>query len=136
MKSRGLHRLGVIASTAIVWTFAEILTAAGAYNKRSQRVQLSCRSDRSGLISASPWIRVPRPFQWGRPSFHVSSIFPAIAASLVATVESTGMFIAAARLGSATPIPPSVLGRGVGWLGIGTLMDAFFGAATGSTASV
>ncbi|ESW15124.1 hypothetical protein PHAVU_007G046400 [Phaseolus vulgaris] len=136
MKSRGADRFAIIVSIGIAWAFAEILTAAGAYNKRSPKTQLSCRTDRSGLISAAPWIRVPYPFQWGRPSFNAGDAFAVIAASLVAIVESTGTFIAASRFGSATPVPPSVLSRGVGWLGIGTLLDGIFGSGTGSTASV
>ncbi|WVY96730.1 hypothetical protein V8G54_028881 [Vigna mungo] len=136
MKSRGADRFAVMVSIGIAWAFAEILTAAGAYNKRSPRTQLSCRTDRSGLISAAPWIRVPYPFQWGRPSFNAGDAFAVISASLVAIVESTGTFIAASRFGSATPVPPSVLSRGVGWLGIGTLLDGLFGTGTGSTASV
>ncbi|MED6134123.1 N alpha-acetyl-transferase [Stylosanthes scabra] len=70
------------------------------------------------------------------PSFNAGDAFAMAAASLVAIVESTGTFIAVSRFGSATPIPPSVLSRGVGWLGISNLVDAFFGTATGSTASV
>ncbi|XP_020201966.1 nucleobase-ascorbate transporter 4 [Cajanus cajan] len=136
MKSRAPDRFAIIVSIGIAWVFAEILTAAGAYNKRSPKTQLSCRTDRSGLISAAPWIRVPYPFQWGRPSFNAGDTFAMVAACLVAIVESTGTFIAASRFGSATPVPPSVLSRGVGWLGIGTLLDGFFGTATGSTASV
>ncbi|OIV91146.1 hypothetical protein TanjilG_30368 [Lupinus angustifolius] len=136
LKSRGFDRFALVVSIGIAWAFAEILTAAGAYNKRSQKTQLSCRTDRSGLISAAPWIRVPYPFQWGRPSFNAGDVFTVIAASIVAIIESTGAFIAASRFGSATPIPPSVLSRGVGWLGIGTLLDGFFGTVTGSTASV
>ncbi|XP_004496870.1 nucleobase-ascorbate transporter 4 [Cicer arietinum] len=136
MKSRGVDRVAIIVSVGIAWAFAEILTAAGAYNKRSPNTQFSCRTDRSGLISAASWVRVPYPFQWGRPSFNAGDAFAMIAASLVAIVESTGTFIAASRFGSATPVPPSVLSRGVGWLGIGTLLDGFFGTATGSTASV
>ena len=31
-------------------------------------------------------------------------------------LQSTGTFFATARYGSATPVPPSVIGRGVGWL--------------------
>ncbi|RZB89125.1 Nucleobase-ascorbate transporter 4 [Glycine soja] len=84
--------------------------------KRSSITQSSCRTDRSGLISAAPWIRVPYPFQWGPPSFSAGDIFATVAASLVAIVESTGTFIAAWRLSKATPILASVLGRGVGWL--------------------
>jgi len=30
-------------------------------------------------------------------------------------LQSTGGFIAVARLASATPVPPSVLSRGIGW---------------------
>ncbi|XP_022634570.1 nucleobase-ascorbate transporter 4-like [Vigna radiata var. radiata] len=88
MKSRGADRFAVMVSIGIVWAFAEILTAAGAYNKRSPRTQLSCRTDRSGLISAAPWIRVPYPFQWERPSFNAGDAFAVIAASLVAIVET------------------------------------------------
>ncbi|XP_061373876.1 nucleobase-ascorbate transporter 4 [Gastrolobium bilobum] len=136
LKSRGADRYAILVSVGIVWAFAEILTAAGAYNKRSPNTQISCRTDRSGLISAAPWIRVPYPFQWGRPSFNAGDAFAMIAACLVAIVESSGTFIAASRFGSATHIPPSILSRGVGWLGIGTLLNGFFGAVTGSTASV
>ena len=31
-------------------------------------------------------------------------------------LQSTGTFFATARYGSATPVPPSVISRGVGWL--------------------
>lgn len=44
--------------------------------------------------------------------------------------------MAAARLASATPPPAYVLSRGIGWQGIGTLLDGLFGTGTGSTVSV
>ena len=31
-------------------------------------------------------------------------------------MQSTGTFYAAARYGSATPVPPSVISRGAGWI--------------------
>ncbi|KAI5401059.1 N alpha-acetyl-transferase, variant 2 [Lathyrus oleraceus] len=136
MRSKGVDRVAIIVTIGIAWLFAEILTAAGAYNKRPQLTQFNCRTDRSGLITAARWISLPYPLQWGTPSFNAGDIFAMIAASLVAIVESTGTFIAASRFGSATPVPPSVLSRGVGWLGIGTFLDGIFGAATGSAASV
>ncbi|XWS39854.1 hypothetical protein CRYUN_Cryun18bG0090500 [Craigia yunnanensis] len=126
----------ILFSIAILWTYAEILTAAGAYNNRAPKTQFSCRTDRPGLISAAPWIRVPYPFQWGRPSFNAGDAVAVIAASFVAIIESTGTFIAASRYASATPMPPSVLSRGVGWLGVGILLDGLFGTGSGSTASV
>ncbi|KAK4284467.1 hypothetical protein QN277_001296 [Acacia crassicarpa] len=136
VKTRGADRFAVIVTIIIAWVFAEILTVAGAYNKRSPKTQFSCRTDRSGLVSAAPWLRVPYPFQWGRPSFDAGHIFVTLASSVVAIIESTGTFIAAARYGSATHIPTSVFSRGVGWLGIGTLVNGFLGTGVGPTASV
>ncbi|GKV19808.1 hypothetical protein SLEP1_g30026 [Rubroshorea leprosula] len=130
------ERFAVLFSVAIVWVYAEILTAAGAYDHRSPKTQLSCRTDRSGLLSAAPWIKVPYPFQWGTPYFEAGDAFAMMAAAFVAIIESTGTYIAATRFGSATHIPPSILSRGIGWLGIGILLDGLFGTASGSTASV
>ncbi|KAG8390978.1 hypothetical protein BUALT_Bualt01G0140000 [Buddleja alternifolia] len=172
-------RYALLFSVAIVWIYAEILTWSGAFKKSKQG---SCRTDGSGLISATPWLYIPFPFQWGPPTFGFGQILASIVASFVASMEalhstlfiyiqrmskiklslktfilhilikltalnlffafivdywqSTGSFIAAARYGSATPVPPSVISRGVGWLGIGTLLNALFGSITGSTAVV
>ncbi|CAK7330191.1 unnamed protein product [Dovyalis caffra] len=52
----------------------------------------------------------------GGPTFKAGDIFAMMAACFVAVVESTGTIIAASRYGSATPLPPSVLSRGIGWL--------------------
>ncbi|KAF6136872.1 hypothetical protein GIB67_018911 [Kingdonia uniflora] len=130
------ERLAVLLSVAIVWVYAHILTAAGAYKNKSPKTQFSCRTDRSGLLAAAPWVRVPYPFQWGAPTFEAGEVFAMMAASFVSLIESTGTFIAASRYGSATHIPPSVLSRGVGWQGMGTLLNGFFGTVTGSAVSV
>ncbi|KAG6522797.1 hypothetical protein ZIOFF_019952 [Zingiber officinale] len=109
----------LIISVGIVWLFALILTLGGAYRHAPRRTQLHCRTDRSGLIGASPWIRIPYPFQWGTPTFDAGEAFAMMVASFVALVESTGGFIAVSRLASATQVPPSVLSRGnwsfAGW---------------------
>ncbi|PHT32010.1 Nucleobase-ascorbate transporter 6 [Capsicum baccatum] len=81
-------------------------------------------------------IRVPYPFQWGAPSFDAGEAFAMMMATFVALVESTGAFIAVARYASATPMPPSILSRGVGWQGIGILLSGLFGTGNGSSASV
>lgn len=54
-KSSMFHRYAVLFSVAVVWAFAEILTVAGAYNGKPPNTQISCRTDRAGLISAAPW---------------------------------------------------------------------------------
>ncbi|KAJ8447517.1 hypothetical protein Cgig2_019511 [Carnegiea gigantea] len=110
------RRHAIIITVGLAWAFAAVLTVAGAFKHSSPKTQFYCRTDRSGLFSAAPWIRFPYPFQWGRPILNIGDGIAMTAAAFVALVESTGTFIAAARFGSATPIPPSVFGRGVGWL--------------------
>uniref|UniRef100_A0A2C9VKT8 Uncharacterized protein n=1 Tax=Manihot esculenta TaxID=3983 RepID=A0A2C9VKT8_MANES len=90
---------GITISIAVVWTFDEILTVSGVYDNTSPQTQANCRTDRSGLISAAPWIRIPNPFQWGHPTFEVRDVCLVMVASLVATVESIGTFSASSRLG-------------------------------------
>ncbi|KAF8390359.1 hypothetical protein HHK36_024884 [Tetracentron sinense] len=130
------ERFAVIFSVVIVWVYAHLLTVGGAYNHAAPKTQLSCRTDRAGIIDAAPWIRVPYPFQWGAPTFDAGDAFAMMAASFVALVESTGAFIAVSRFSSATPLPPSILSRGVGWQGIGILYSGLFGTVTGSSVSV
>ncbi|XP_042452235.1 nucleobase-ascorbate transporter 6-like isoform X2 [Zingiber officinale] len=129
-------RFSVIFSITIVWFYAYLLTVGGAYRHSPPKTQLHCRTDRSGLVGGAPWIRVPYPFQWGAPTFDAGEAFAMMAASFVALVESTGTFIAVTRYASATPCPPSVLSRGIGWQGIGILLDGIFGTANGSSVSV
>ncbi|KAG9135106.1 hypothetical protein Leryth_011594 [Lithospermum erythrorhizon] len=131
-----LDRFAVLLSVGIVWAYAALLTVAGAYNNKSPVTQFSCRVDRAGLVSGASWIRFPYPWQWGRPTLDAGEALVMVAAAFVSLVESTGAFIAAARFGSATHIPPSVLSRGAGWLGIGILLDGLWGAPSGSTVSV
>lgn len=129
-------RFAVIITVAIVWIYAHLLTVGGAYNGAAPRTQASCRTDRSGLIDGAPWIRVPYPFQWGAPSFDAGEAFAMMVVSFVALVESTGAFIAVSRYASATPPPPSILSRGVGWQGIGILISGLFGTVNGCSVSV
>ncbi|XP_055834937.1 putative nucleobase-ascorbate transporter 10 [Solanum dulcamara] len=126
-------RFAMLVSIAIVWFYAAILTWSGAYKNANEA---NCRTDSSGLIAGSPWIDMPYLFQWGVPTFKFGDAFTMMIASFVASVESTGVFHASARYGSATPVPPSVISRGVGWLGIGTMLNAVFGGVTGCAATV
>lgn len=135
-KSHVFDRFAVIFSVVIVWIYAHLLTVGGAYKNKSDRTQLSCRTDRAGIIGAAPWIRVPYPFQWGAPTFDAGEAFAMMVASFVTLVESTGAFIAVARYASATPMPPSVLSRGIGWQGVGILFSGIFGTGNGSSVSV
>ncbi|KAH7858282.1 hypothetical protein Vadar_021967 [Vaccinium darrowii] len=129
-------RFAVIFSVIIVWIYAHLLTVGGVYKNAPPKTQVSCRTDRAGIIGAAPWIRVPYPFQWGAPTFDAGEAFAMMAASFVALVESTGAFIAVSRYASATPLPHSILSRGVGWQGVGILFSGIFGTGNGSSVSV
>lgn len=131
-----LERFALLLCIGLVWVFAAILTAAGAYNNVKQQTKISCRTDRSFLMSSAPWIRIPYPFQWGTPIFKASHVFGMMGAALVVSAESTGTFFAASRLSGATAPPAYVLSRSVGLQGIGLLLEGIFGAAVGNTASV
>ncbi|KAH8488113.1 hypothetical protein H0E87_023977 [Populus deltoides] len=131
-----LEMFGLLICVGIIWAFAAILTVAGAYNNVGYQTKQSCRTDRSYLVSSSPWVRVPYPFQWGAPKFRASHVFGMIGAALVSSAESTGTFFAAARLAGATSPPAHVLSRSIGLQGVGLLLNGIFGAAVGTTASV
>ncbi|KAG4964897.1 hypothetical protein GLYMA_14G079400v4 [Glycine max] len=131
-----LERFALLLCIAVIWAFAAILTVAGAYNTAKSQTQVSCRTDRSYLMSSAPWIKVPYPFQWGTPIFRASHVFGMMGAALVSSAESTGAFFAAARLSGATPPPAHVLSRSIGMQGIGMLLEGIFGSIVGTTVSV
>ncbi|GJW79061.1 putative nucleobase-ascorbate transporter 10 [Tanacetum coccineum] len=152
-------RFAVLFSVPITWTCAGILTWSGAYNKSTETFN-PCRTDSSGLINGAPWIYVPYPFQWGTPTFDAGDVMVMIFASFVSSIEvsslsklsvhhfipefmskafhvqSTGSFLATARYRSATPVPPSILSRGIGWLGLGSFLGGLCGSVTGFSASM
>ncbi|KAK1642993.1 hypothetical protein QYE76_060798 [Lolium multiflorum] len=130
------ERFAVVMSVAVVWLYAFFLTVGGAYKGAAQKTQFHCRTDRSGLVGGASWISVPYPFQWGAPTFDAGECFAMMAAAFVALVESTGAFIAVSRYASATPCPPSIMSRGIGWQGVGILLGGLFGTASGSSVSV
>lgn len=129
-------RFALLICVALLWAYAHLLTASGAYKHRPELTKVHCRTDKSHLLSATPWIKLPYPLQWGAPTFDAGHTFGMMAAVLVSQIESTGAYIAASRLASATPPPAYVLSRGIGWQGIGILLDGLFGTGTGSTVSV
>ncbi|XP_047947848.1 nucleobase-ascorbate transporter 2 [Salvia hispanica] len=131
-----LERFALLLSVTVIWAYAHLLTASGAYKHHPEQTQMNCRTDRANLISSAPWIKIPYPLQWGAPIFNAGHAFGMMAAVLVSMIESTGAYKAASRLASATPPPAHVLSRGIGWQGIGILLDGMFGTVTGSTVSV
>ncbi|CAA2989982.1 nucleobase-ascorbate transporter 10, partial [Olea europaea subsp. europaea] len=68
------------------------------------------------------------PVPMGPPTVRAGEIFATVMAAFVASTElytlyslfnlSTGLYLEAARYGSTTPVPPSVISRGIGWLAV------------------
>ncbi|GLJ54207.1 hypothetical protein SUGI_1162210 [Cryptomeria japonica] len=102
----------------------------------SDLTKVHCCTDQSHLLSSTPWVKFPYPLQWGAPTFNAGHTFGMMAPILVSMIESTAAYLAASRNASATPPPTYVLSRGIGWQGIGILLDGLFGTGTGSTVSV
>ncbi|OEL22981.1 Nucleobase-ascorbate transporter LPE1 [Dichanthelium oligosanthes] len=86
-------RCSVLVTVVIVWIYAEILTAAGAYNERGPVTQFSCRTDRAGIIQGSPWVRFPYPFQWGYPIFCFQDCLAMMAASFASLIEGISIIL-------------------------------------------
>ncbi|KAJ7542054.1 hypothetical protein O6H91_10G087500 [Diphasiastrum complanatum] len=130
------ERFPILLSVPIIWVYAHILTVGGAYKNASDKGKMHCRTDRAHLVDDSPWVRIPYPLEWGSPTFNAGDVFAVMASVLVAQVESTATIYGVSRLSNATPPPPFIVGRGIGWLGIGTLLAGLFGTLTGPTVSV
>ncbi|XP_042491400.1 nucleobase-ascorbate transporter 1-like isoform X1 [Macadamia integrifolia] len=130
------ERFSILISIIIIWTFSFLLTVVGTYKHASAKTKTSCRADSAHLLSSAPWIKLPYPLEWGPPTFHAGHSFAMMAAVFVSQIESTAAYIAASRFAMATPPPAHVLSRGIGWQGVGVMLDGLFGTVTGSTVSV
>lgn len=98
--------LQVPLSIMLIWTYAFFLTAGGAYNykgcnpdipssnilidacRKHAYTMKHCRTDVSNAWRAAAWVRIPYPFQWGIPIFHLRTSMIMIIVSLVASVDS------------------------------------------------
>ncbi|TQD94669.1 hypothetical protein C1H46_019721 [Malus baccata] len=51
-----LERFAFLISITVIWAYAHLLTASGAYKHRPDITQVNCRTDRANLISSAPWL--------------------------------------------------------------------------------
>ncbi|KAG2243037.1 hypothetical protein Bca52824_095122 [Brassica carinata] len=92
-----------------------------------------CRTDASNAWTTSPWLRIPYPFQWGFPYFHMRTCIIMIFVSLVSSVDSVGTYHAASMLVNARRPTRGVVSRGVALEGFCSLLAGIWGSGTGST---
>ena len=51
-----LERFALLISITVIWAYAHLLTASGAYKHHPEQTQVNCRTDRANLISSAPWL--------------------------------------------------------------------------------
>ncbi|KAL0686613.1 hypothetical protein Bca4012_086290 [Brassica carinata] len=144
------HRIfriyAVPLSALIVWTYALFLTVGGAYDykgcnadipssnilinecKKHAYTMKHCRTDASNAWTTSPWLRIPYPFQWGFPYFHMRTCIVMIFVSLVASVDSVGTYHATSMLVNAKRPTRGVVSRGVALEGFCSLLAGIWGS--------
>ncbi|KAA8546700.1 hypothetical protein F0562_003069 [Nyssa sinensis] len=138
-------------SVIIIWTYAFFLTTGGAYNykgcspdipssnilidscKKHAYTMKHCRTDVSNAWRTAAWVRIPYPFQWGIPVFHLRTSIIMIIVSLVASVDSVGTYHTAAMRINLKPPTPRIVSRGIGLEGFCSILAGLWGSGTGST---
>ncbi|KAD5960676.1 hypothetical protein E3N88_12148 [Mikania micrantha] len=138
-------------SIVIIWAYAFFLTAGGAYNYKgcSPNIPVSnmlndscikhaytmkhCRTDASNAWETADWIRIPYPFQWGIPIFHLKTSIIMIIVSLVASVDSVGTYYSASMHINAKPPTRGIVSRGIGLEGFCSVLAGLWGTGAGST---
>ncbi|CAM1154466.1 SLC23A2 (predicted) [Pycnogonum litorale] len=118
----------VILSISLIWLLCFILTVTNQFPADS-----SARTDRSNLISKSPWFRFPYPGQWGTPTFSIGAVFGMFSGVLAGIIESIGDYYACARLSGAPPPPVHAINRGISIEGLGCVLAGIWGSGNGTT---
>ncbi|MGV9714241.1 nucleobase:cation symporter-2 family protein [Gordonia sp. NPDC003424] len=76
-------------------------------------------------VGENPWIGIPHPFQFGTPTFELSSIISMIIVALVIMTETTGDIVAVGEIVD-KKITPQKLADGMRADGLGTVLGGVF----------
>ncbi|KAG6645709.1 hypothetical protein CIPAW_08G140600 [Carya illinoinensis] len=138
-------------SIMLIWTYAFFLTAGGAYNykgcspdipssnilidvcRKHAYTMKHCRTDVSNAWRAAAWVRIPYPFQWGIPIFHLRTSMIMIIVSLVTSVDSVGTYHSASLRVNSKPPTPGIVSRGIAMEGFCSILAGLWGSGTGSS---
>ncbi|KAG6700977.1 hypothetical protein I3842_08G140700 [Carya illinoinensis] len=138
-------------SIMLIWTYAFFLTAGGAYNykgcspdipssnilidvcRKHAYTMKHCRTDVSNAWRDAAWVRIPYPFQWGIPIFHLRTSMIMIIVSLVTSVDSVGTYHSASLRVNSKPPTPGIVSRGIAMEGFCSILAGLWGSGTGSS---
>lgn len=136
---------------AIVWSYAFLLTAGGAYNysgcnphvpvsniiskacKKHAFTMLHCRTDISTALKTAAWLWFPYPFQWGVPTFQWKTVSVMMVATVIGCVDSVGSYHASSLLVAARAPTPGVVSRAIGLEGLTSFLAGLWGIGTGAS---
>ncbi|MDL9945048.1 nucleobase:cation symporter-2 family protein [Gordonia sp. ABSL11-1] len=76
-------------------------------------------------VGENPWVGIPQPFQFGLPTFEISSIIALIIVALVIMTETTGDIVAVGEIVD-KKITPQKLADGMRADGLGTVLGGVF----------
>lgn len=117
----------IMLAILAAWGVAAVLTYTGVFQAGHPSFVSTDK------LAASPWFRLPRPFQWGLPKFGVAAAVGMFAGYVASIVESVGDYYACARLAGAPPPDAKTVNRGIGMEGVGCLVAGIFGTGNGTT---
>ncbi|KAI5059580.1 hypothetical protein GOP47_0025899 [Adiantum capillus-veneris] len=136
---------------AIVWAYAFLLTAGGAYNysgcnphvpvsnivskacKKHAFTMLHCRTDMSTALKTAAWVWFPYPFQWGIPTFQWKTASIMMVANVIGCVDSVGSYHASSLLVAARAPTPGIVSRAIGLEGLTSILAGLWGIGTGAS---
>lgn len=117
----------ILLAIVCAWAIAGFGTMTGYYPQGSPGyVDFS-------TVSATPWVRIPYPFQWGAPVFGLAAFVGMFAGYVASMVESIGDYYACARLSGAPTPDKATINRGIAFEGIGCTIAGIFGTGNGTT---
>ncbi len=117
----------ILLAITTAWLLAYLGTVTGLFHDgHPSHVDTS-------KIAASPWIRIPYPFQWGLPKFTAAALVGMLAGYLASIIESVGDYYACARLAGEPNPSARLINRGITFEGIGCFIAGIFGTGNGTT---
>ena len=124
----------VLISTGITWGVCALLTNFELLPNDNKAYGYAARTDlRMKEFFDAPVARIPYPFQWGKPQFHLGITIGMIAAVLPSIIESIGDYFACSRMCDIGAPPSHATNRGIMFEGIGCLVAGAFGCGPGVT---
>ncbi|XP_060838870.1 solute carrier family 23 member 2-like isoform X2 [Rhopalosiphum padi] len=90
---------------------------------------------KTGVLRNAPMFRLPYPFQWGRPTFSLTSVLAMLPAIFANIVQSVANYYTCARFSNLTKPPKNAVSRGIGIEGISTIFAGILGTGSGVSSS-